>query len=233
MHQEFLRMATSTILSWPLSGHERMAGEAAATTLLRADAGGVLGNASPETREQLKDVLRSMADYVKTPDYTGLLGGHWAPWGQAQHFMKPSGWPLKDAFQFGQNFIWNSVLAAVAAFRSKDTGQAKLKLAEALHALQDSFSPAHVKRVKNEEGVWVIKDIFEYTAQDSKEHEKGDQQYRTAEGEESAYSGLGQATVLASTLLLAYFVQQCTGHSGDAASLRTSLNALYLREELP
>jgi hypothetical protein len=200
--------------------------------LLRASGGGVLGQASPEVRERLSDVLRSMADYVKTPDYAGLLGGHWAPWGQAQHFMKPSGWPSKDALQFGMNLIWNSVLEAVAHFRSNDMGRAKLRLADALHALQDSFSPAHVKRVRNQEGIWVIKDIYEYTAQDSKEHEKGDETYRTGPGEESPYSGLGQATVLASTLLLSYFIQCCLGRAGDAAGIRTSLNDLYLRAEL-
>jgi hypothetical protein len=232
MHAALLRQAVSTILAWPLGGHERMAGEAAATTLMRAETGGVLGHASQEVRERLKDVLRSMAEYVQTPDYVGLLGGHWAPWGQAQHFMKPSGWPSKDALEFGENFIWNSVLAAVGAFRSNDTGQAKLRLGEALHALQDSFSPAHVKRVRNDAGIWVIKDIQDYNAQESKEHEKGDQQYRTGAGNETPFSGLGQATVLASTLLLAYFVQRCTGDEGEAARSRASLNELYLNAEL-
>ncbi len=231
MPSPVLRQAVSTILSWPLPGHERMAGEAAAAAVQRVDTGGVLGTAPAEVRERLKGVVLSMGQYVKTPDYVGLLGGHWAPWGQAQHFMKPSGWPNKDAFEFGTNFIWNSVLAAVAAFRSGEDGQARLRLAESLHALQDSFSPAHVKRQRNEGGVWVVKDIQDYNAQDSKEHEAGDASFHTGPGDQSPYSSLAQASVLASTVLLAYFIQLCLGRQSEAAALRDSLNNLYLRAD--
>ncbi len=224
MPSPVLQQTVSTILSWPLKGHERMAGEAA-TLVLSADGGGVLGQAPPAVRERLKGILLSMSGYVRLPDYEGVLGGHWAPWGQAQHFMRPAGWPNKDAFEFGTNFIWNSILAAVAGFRHADDGQARLRLGEALHALQDSFSPAHVERVRNEAGTWVVKNIIDYNAQDSEEHEKGDASFQAADG---GFSSLAQASVLASTMLLAYFVQLCLGHLSDAAALRTSLGDLYL-----
>ena len=104
-------------------------------------------------------------------------------------------------------------------------------LGQALHALQDSFSPAHVRREPDEQGRLVVRELYEYTAQDPKQHGKGDETYKTSEAKESSYSGLGRATVLASTLLLAYFIQRCAGREADAAGLRRSLDDTYLREQ--
>lgn len=232
MHQQFLRMAASTILAWPLGGHERMTTDAAATALLRAEAGGVLGGLSPALRERLRDVVRAMSGFVQVPDMDGVLtGGHWRAWGQMQHFMRVPGRTAADSFRLAKDSLWNAADEAVFWFRREDTTRAKSNLGQALHALQDSFSPAHVKREADEQGRLVVKDLYEYTAQDPKQHAKGDESYRTGEGEQGSYSGLGRATVLASTLLLAYFIQRCVGLESDAAGLRQSLDDTYLREQ--
>lgn len=232
MHAAILRQAVSTILSWPLGGHERMTSEASATALLRAEGGGVLGDLAPERRERLKDVLRSMSGFVQAPDLDGVLTqGHWRAWGQMQHFMRVPGRTTSDSYRLAMDALWGAADAAVSHFRHDDLTRTKDNLGMALHALQDSFSPAHVRRERDEQGRLVIKDLYEYEAQDSKEHSKGDQAYRTGEASESPYSDLGKATVLASTMLLAYFIQRCTGREGDAAATRTSLDDLYLRDQ--
>ena len=78
----------------------------------------------------------------------------------------------------------------------------------------------------------MIRDLYEYTAQDSTEHHKGDETYKTGEAGESPYSSLGHATVLASTLLLAYFIQRCAGNESEATGMRSSLDDLYLRAQV-
>jgi hypothetical protein len=231
MHEAILRQAVSTILSWPLSGHERMAGEAAAATLLRAEVGGVLGHATPEERERIRSVLQSMSIRVQEIDVEDVVTlGHWRAGGQPHHFMRLPGRTAADSVRIATDALWSDVNEAVFQFRH-GAPYDKECLGRALHALQDSFSPAHVKRVKSEDGIWVIRDVFEYTAQDSKEHEKGDEKYRTGEAEQSSLSELGQATVLASQLLLSYFVQRVLGLASEAAQTRQTLEKAYLREE--
>lgn len=232
MHHDILRMTTSTVLGWPLGGHERMSADAAATALLRAETGGVIGDASPERRDRLREVVRAMSGFVQVPDMDGALtGGHWRAWGQMQHFMRVPGRTVAESFRLAKDSLWGAADAAVFQFRRDDLARAKSSLGQALHALQDSFSPAHVKREPDEQGRLVVKDLYEYTAQDSKEHAKGDETYRTGGGEQGPYSALGKATVLASTLLLAYFIQRCVGRESDAAGLRQSLDDTYLREQ--
>lgn len=232
MHNAILKEAVSTILAWPLGGHARMSADAAATALLRAEAGGTLGAMPPAQREQLKDVLGSMAGFVQVPDLDGVITqGHWRAWGQMQHFMRLPGRTPAESFRLAKDALWGAADAAVFHFRKGDTTGAKSSLGQALHAIQDSFSPAHVKREKDGQGRLVIKDLYEYTAQDSKEHAKGDELYRTGEDGQSSYSELGQATVLASTLLLAYFVQRCSGRESEASGSRSSLDELYLAEQ--
>jgi hypothetical protein len=226
-------MAASTILAWPLSGHERMASEAASTALLRAEAGGVLGGLSPARRERLRSVLQAMSGFVQAPDLDGVLtGGHWREWGQMQHFMRVPGRTAAESLKLAKDALWGAADEAVFWFRKDETTRAKSSLGNALHALQDSFSPAHVRREPDAEGRQVIKDLSEYTAQDPKEHHKGDETYKTGEAAESPYSGLGKAAVLASTLLLAYFIQRCAGNESDATGIRSSLDDLYLRGQV-
>jgi hypothetical protein len=90
-----------------------------------------------------------------------------------------------------------------------------------------------VKREKDENGLLVIKGLFEYTSQDKAEHEEGDEGYRTGDGAESPYSELGKATVLASQMLLSYFVLRAVGRESEAAGTRQKLGDTYLREALP
>ena len=211
-----------------------MSTDAAATALLRADTGGVLGSLSTARREKLKEILGSMSGFVQVPDLDGVLTqGHWRAWGQMQHFMRVPGRTASESLRLAKDALWGAADAAVFHFRKDDVARAKTSLGEALHALQDSFSPAHVRREQDADGRFVVKDLYEYTAQDAKEHAKGDETYRTGEAAESSYSELGRATVLASTLLLAYFVHRCAGREGDAAGVRTSLDDLYLREQTP
>ncbi len=232
MHSTILKEAVSTILAWPLGGHARMSADAAATSLLRAETGGALGGMSAAQREQLKDVLGAMAGFVQVPDLDGVLTqGHWREWGQMQHFMRLPGRTAAESFKLAKDSLWGAADSAVFHFRKGDITGAKSNLGQALHAVQDSFSPAHVKREKDEHGRLVIKDLYEYTAQDSREHAKGDELYRTGEAAESSYSELGRATVLASTLLLAYFIQRCSGRESEASASRSSLDGLYLNEQ--
>jgi hypothetical protein len=209
-----------------------MATDAAATALSRAEAGGVLGSLPDASRERLRDVVRAMSGFVQVPDLDGVVtGGHWRAWGQMQHFMRVPGRSAADSCRLATDSLWNAADAAVFFFRRDDAARAKSNLGEALHALQDSFSPAHVRREPDELGRLVIRDLHEYTAQDPKEHGRGDETYKTSAAGESSYSALGRATVLASTLLLAYFIERCAGRESDAAGLRQSLDDTYLREQ--
>ena len=232
MHDELLRQAATTILAWPLSGHEQMAGEAAATTLLRAEVGGVLGSASAEDRGRLRSVLRSMAGFVQEADSEdGVTGGEGRPWGQTRHFIRYPNCTAADSIRLATDALWDYADEAVFLFRRGETLGSQSSLGRALQALQDSFSPVHVKRLKSEDGFLIIKDVFEDTAQDSPEPAKGNETYKKGEAEQSALEELGQATVLASQLLLSYFVQRVLGLASEAGQTRQTLEGAYLREE--
>jgi len=234
MHHAILQQAVSTILAWPLEGHERMARDAAMDTLLRAEVGGLFGGVSEGGKERLREILRAMAGFVKNADIEDVVsGGHWRPWGQMQHFMRFSGRTEADSVRLAVDSLWNYADEAVFWYRRGEAGRAKSSLGRALHGLQDSFSPAHVKREKDENGLLVIKGLFEYTSQDKAEHEEGDEGYRTGDGAESPYSELGKATVLASQMLLSYFVLRAVGRESEAAGTRQKLGDTYLREALP
>ena len=229
MHHAILRQATATILGWPLAGHEQMAADAAGTVLIRAESGGILGQATPEQRERISSILTSMSTFVQVMDYEDVVTlGHWRAGGQPHHFMRLPGRSASDSIRAAMEGLWQNVDEAVFQFRWEGH-YAKEYLGKALHALQDSFSPTHVKREKKEDGSWVIKDLFEYTAQEKKDHDKGDAQYAVAG--EWQLSELGKATVLASELLLSYFVQRVLGLGSQAAQTRQTLETAFLRDE--
>lgn len=233
MHQAVLRQATSVILGWPLSGHERMARDAAADALLRAEVGGVLGTLSPDEKERLRGVVTSMSGFVQEADIEDAqTGGHWRPWGQPQHFMLVPGLTAADSVRRATFALWSYADEAVFWHRRGETLRSKSSLGRALHALQDSFSPAHVRRVLNDEGIFVIADVFEYTKQDHGEHAKGDQKFKSSEKEESEYTALGQATVAASALLLGYFLSRAAGRETEAAAMRKTIEDRFLHEGL-
>ena len=68
MHHAILQQAVSTILAWPLEGHERMARDAAMDTLLRAEVGGLFGGVSEGGKERLREILRAMAGFVQNAE---------------------------------------------------------------------------------------------------------------------------------------------------------------------
>jgi hypothetical protein len=210
-----------------------MAGEAAATTLLSAGVEGILGHASPEEWERIQSVLRSMSGFVENADTESALpGGSSDAWGPLPLFVRYTGCTAADSIHFAIDALWSHADEAVFLFRRGDTLGATSSLGRALQGLQDSFSPAHVKRVKSEDGVWVIKDVFEDAAQDSPELGKGEEKGRIGAAEQSSLADLGEATVLAVHLLLSYFVQRALGLASEASQTRETLESAYLREEI-
>jgi len=220
------------ILTWPLASHDGMAGEAAATTLLSAGVEGILGHASPEEWERIQSVLRSMSGFVQIADIEdALTAGPLHPWKQMQHFARYPGCTAADSICLAIDALWSDADEAVFLLRRGDTLGATSSLGRALLGLQDSFSPAHAQRVKNPDGVWVIKDVLEDTAQDSPELGKGEEKDKTWGAQQSSLSELGEAAVLASRLLLSYFVQRVLGLASEASQSRQGLEEAYLCEE--
>ena len=127
--------------------------------------------------------------------------------------------------------LWSHADEAVFMFRRGYTRGCTSSLASALHALQDSFSPAHVKRVKSEDGIWVIKDVHESAVQDPQGRQSGGETSGRAEDAEAMLSELEHATVLAKQLLLSYFVQRVLGLASEAYQTRQTLEKVYLLEE--
>ena len=73
-------------------------------------------------------------------------------------------------------------------------------LGNALHAVQDSFAPMHVKRQLNRDGTpGGIVDIFWYDGQDKDEHSRGDHAWANADG---SLSDSGRLAVDASKALI-------------------------------
>ena len=219
-------------LTWPLASHDGMAGQAAATTLLSAGVEGVLGHASPEEWERIQSVLRSMSDFVPDADVEEA-GGFSHPWCQLPRFVRYPGCTATDSIRLAIDGLWSDADEAVFLFRRGDTLGATSSLGRALLGLQDSFSPARVKRVKSEDGGWVIKDVFEYTAQDFSERGKGEEKDKMGKAEQSSQLELGEARILAAHLLLSYFVQRVLGLASEAGQTRDTLEGVYLREEVP
>jgi hypothetical protein len=222
----------ANIRTWPLASHGGMAGEAAATTLLSAGLEGILGHASPEEWERIQSVLRSMSGFVQDDVVEDALTvGPLDPWSQTQHFVRYPGCGAADSICVGIDAVWSDADEAVFLFRCGDTLGATSSLGRALQGLQGSFSPAHVRRVKDEDGVWVIKDVLEDAAQDGRA--KDDEKEKTGEAARSSSWELGQAAVLASQLLLSYFVQRVLGLASEASQIRETLESTYLRAEVP
>jgi len=159
-------------------------------------------------------------------------GGHWSPEGQRHHFMRAANQTQSEAWREGVRWIFNNTLEAaeilkpridcmnVASERirsnqkwsSKDllscmrTREVERPLGNALHALQDSFAPAHVKRDAN---TLVIREILYYDSTRLKdfedkvlpgqtEHESLDETWKGPDGN---LSPLGSAAADASVAL--------------------------------
>jgi hypothetical protein len=95
------------------------------------------------------------------------ISGHWANVGQKHHFMRRfDGQTSYLAFQDGCKWIYENALEYVNAVINGRNGFL-IKLADACHAIEDSFTPSHAERVNlkgpNEPG--SIIDIKIYTAE--------------------------------------------------------------------
>lgn len=224
----------TTAVAWPRSGDEGIAGEAAVATLLRAEAGGLSEGASPEDQQRIRSVLRSMAGFIQGAGVADAPTD-WSchPLDQIPQFVRYPGCSAADSVRLAVDALWNDADEAVFHFRRGDTLGAESSLGLALRELQDSFSAACVRRVKNEDGDWIIKDVLEYTEQVSQDPEKGDGKNTAGAAEPGLLAELGQAMVLASQLLLFYFVQRVLGLEAEACETREILESAYLREEIP
>jgi hypothetical protein len=210
-----------------------MAGEAAATTLLSAGVEGILGHASLDEWERIQRVLRSMSGLVRDPDIEDAPKDELShPWDQAQYFVRDTGSTAADAVRLAIDALWSDADEAVFLLRRGDTLGATSSLGRALLELQDSFSPARVRRVKDGDGVWVIKDVFADTAQDSPERGGREEKDEARETEPDARADLNETRVLAAHLLLTYFVQRTLGLASEANQTREALEGAYLREEV-
>jgi hypothetical protein len=102
-------------------------------------------------------------------------------------------------------------------------------LAEALHTLQDSFSPAHVQRAKDGNR-WLIMRLFVWSEQQKKDHKAADHTW-IASGEPSDdanLSALGQACYNATVMLLKYYVLSVVNKTSEAERQKKELIERYL-----
>jgi hypothetical protein len=156
-------------------------------------------------REALKDLppklqwIRRFLEDANTPTvYRDLEdvwnGGQWNKEGQKNHFMRYATDSELTAYEDACTWIFKN--GFIAAQHLRDIWQKKLgyynpiyvtgPLGDAMHALQDSFSAAHVKRVKRDD-VWVIEGIYVYNDANKKAsgtypgHEALDKQWKGTE----------------------------------------------------
>lgn len=138
------------------------------------------------------------------------LKNHRADSGQRAHFMRAAnGETVATAYYNGVEFIhihaakWVDITLRIkqnprSVINNSLRAKALEHLAQALHCLQDTFSPYHVSRTPSSDPdkPGVIKDIGIYKEQDHSEHSRAD--YRTG----SLSSKEGQSAVNASAELM-------------------------------
>jgi hypothetical protein len=144
-------------------------------------------------------------------------GGQWSKEGQKNHFMRYPGQNELQAYDDACTWIYKN--AFTAAQHLRDIWQKKLgyynpiyvtgPLGDAMHALQDSFSAAHVKREKRDD-TWVIEGIYIYDAANKKPsgsypgHEALDKQWKGTElGDEAITACRELIKIVIHTSLLA------------------------------
>jgi hypothetical protein len=189
--------------------------------------------------------------------------GHWKDSGQKHHFMRYEGQTEVQAYNDGVDWIVQEATKAAQILKPRiacslqmsktiresrnwtvrevtacmRTGEVESPLGNALHALQDSFAPAHVRR---EEKSLTITRIFIYDDENKKPSKKGelghselDKSWKRDDGE---LSHLAKAASAASVILF-----QCVRAAAFATSpaeeikalLRKRLIDVYLNEQLP
>ena len=108
--------------------------------------------------------------------------------------------------------------------KDSDIGQVSDALGDGIHALQDSFSPAHVQRTKVGNKL-VIMRIKVWGEQDKKDHAAGDRSWEDASG---SLTELGQACKEATIALLTYFIFSVINKDRDAERFRRLLMDTFL-----
>jgi nucleoid-associated protein YgaU len=211
-------------LAWNSEGHRDMTSRAAVS-----DAEDMMMQDSlpPKfMRERIYAVLKLLPTGVVNVDVTPE---QWTDMGQSQHFMRFKGQSKTAAFRMGLQKVLGPLAAAIRAFQNqKSASDVSSVLAESVHALQDSFSPAHVERTVKGKKL-VITDIFIWADQDKKKHEAGDETWKNADG---SYSSLGQECVKATQFLLGVFILQAINRDDDASKVRSNLLDQYFTEQL-
>ncbi len=164
-------------------------------------------------REALKDLpqklqwIRHFLEDLNTPtvyrDVEDVFNGNqWSKAGQKNHFMRYAGQTEQQAYDDACTWIYKNGFTAAQHLR--DIWQKKLgyynpiyvtePLGNAMHALQDSFSAAHVKR-ENKDDTWVIEGIYIYNDANKKKH--GDYPGHKALDKQWEHTPLGDEAIVA------------------------------------
>lgn len=189
--------------------------------------------------------------------------GHWKDEGQKHHFMRYEGQTEVQAYDDGIAWIVQESVKAAEILKPRiacslqmgktirersdwtvkevtacmRTGEVEAVLGNALHALQDSFAPAHVRR---EEKSLTITRIFVYDSENKHPSKKGEPGHseldKSWKKEDGGFSDLANAASAASLALF-----QCVRAAAFASSpgdeckelLRKRLIEVHLKEQLP
>lgn len=163
--------------------------------------------------------------------------------------MKYSGQTDQDAYDVAVAWIFSEATLAAELLKSRlgprrhyqesgDWGLGEQQesvgphLGNALHSLQDSFAPGHVKRDSD----LVIRGINIYDKENKHPTEPGklghaeyDASWKDKEGH---LTPLGQAAADASVVLILFFLHTAYGHAAQAKAQREILLEKYLRLDL-
>jgi hypothetical protein len=223
-------------LAWESSAHLIITHNAAGSAIVR--------DMLPvsNVRERLLWVLSSLPQEVVWTDITLEQWSDKKFWhkvtaksGQATHFMAFKGQSQHDAYTMGIEKIFGKVEEAVKNIKTGAIGfgtddEMMRPLANAIHTLQDSFSPAHTKRVKVGDRL-VIQRLYVWGEQKSEDHEAGDARWKTGDAkspEETPLSELGQACYDATVVLLKYYVLLVVNKDAEAEKQKKILMEQYL-----
>jgi hypothetical protein len=167
----------------------------------------------PPELKQFVSFLSDLPESVVAQDYswanlTGYFFNHNPRGGQIPHFMKDEGQSDIEAYQLSRDMILSDVtktarmIRQLYIFLQDHRGRNTLEsfwqnhildcLAPALHTLQDSFSPAHVRRLQ--QPPFTMLEIFPYNKENKVHHKELDASWRA--------SPLGEAAKNASALLI-------------------------------
>jgi hypothetical protein len=228
-------------IAWQSSGHYSLTSDAARAAVLKEML------PVSDARRRLLKVLAQLPEHVVATDITfeqysdSKLKGIVSEYGQATHFMAYAGQSQRDAYTAGIHKVFEPAERAARLFKeirddSDLTTRSTSKLddvgvvlGDAVHALQDSFSPAHVQRDKVGNRS-VIMRLFVWREQEKKEHEAGDESWKSSSG---TLTELGRACSEATTLLLGFFILSAVNKDVDAERQRTILMDKYLSRADP